>query len=251
MSRRVPNQARNADVHLPEYAQANTLPVRSAADLTAEQLWVLLELSLRHGGHPADRCYSQHLFEPTEADRAIIDRRIEAHRGEWAPWIALYAPPVCAPGPAAPAPETAAAPDEFTGELPPTETYSRRAWTWEPAGPDADGRLGTLTIELERDRGGREYDEYAVAELDPLPGLMGRVFRLVNMSETPPLPGFGERTAYEVVVGGLARCGCPAGQFRAQHGEKACKHLAVLALLVGSGVIGSTPAPALAAAHTT
>jgi len=239
MSRRVPNQGRNADVHLPEREQSNTLPVRSAADLTKEQVWCLLELAILHGGHPADRCYSRHGFEPTEADRAIIDRKIDAHRAEWGPWIRLLGGgPVVAVSAHEP-PRTAPEPDPNSGTLPPTDTYSLREWSWEPAAGegDGDGRTGTLVIDLERAKGGHDSDTYAVTELDPLPGLMGRVFKLVNMSETPPIPGFGERTTYETVVGGLCRCSCPAGQHRAKHGTACCKHLETLTAVVGRGLV--------------
>lgn len=128
------------------------------------------------------------------------------------------------------------------GTLPNTDTYSDRCWQWVPAVDEPDGSVARLVIE-QRKGTVREHDEYAVTELEPLPGLMGRRFKLVNMSETPPLPGFGERTTYETTVGGLPSCTCPAGQYRAAHGAHACKHLLTLFRLLEKGILDDLDEP--------
>lgn len=87
MSRRSPNQGRNQDVYLHPREQVSGIVPTSAGDLTAGQVWLLVELAARHGGHPADRCQTLYGFAPTDTDRAIIDRVMDDHAAEWSPWI--------------------------------------------------------------------------------------------------------------------------------------------------------------------
>ena len=81
-----------------------------------------------------------------------------------------------------------------------------------------------LSIEQQPARGAAELSCYRVEELDPLPGLVGRVFRL------HPLGRRGGEV-YRVVVGGLPSCSCKSGQCRRELGADACKHLAALTAL--------------------
>lgn len=89
MSREVPNQCVDRDVSRPLRQAPAAAPCR-ADDLTEGQLWVLLELALRNGGHPADRCYTMYGFEPTADDRQAVEWGIGLYREQWQPWIALY-----------------------------------------------------------------------------------------------------------------------------------------------------------------
>jgi hypothetical protein len=88
MSRKNPNRGRDQDVYLAPHEQVRPTPL-SAADLTPDQVRFLLEMSVRNGGHPADRCYTFWGFEATDADRRIIDNVIEVFRAEWEPWLKL------------------------------------------------------------------------------------------------------------------------------------------------------------------
>lgn len=110
----------------------------------------------------------------------------------------------------------------LSGELPETATYASRKWQWDPR--------GFLRIELKPIRKAPvETAVYAVEDLGELPGLMGRRFRLTKMFEAEQ----GE--PYEVMVGGLARCSCQAGQFRAKVGIDCCRHLACLSAAYEAG----------------
>lgn len=123
-----------------------------------------------------------------------------------------------------------------------TATYARRTCWWEPADPDApwhDGRLGTLTIEVVyAAKGGKvETDAYAVEELAPLRGLMGRRFELVNPADPD------QEEPYRVTVGGLPGCTCPAGAYRAKLGAACCKHVVALTKLTAAARPGELVAP--------
>jgi len=89
MSKAVPNQAVNQDVHLPR-PSGNGARVESAAELSDGQLWLLYELWLRHGLEVTDRCYSLFGFEPTALDRLLITSRIAGLLAGWGPWVGLY-----------------------------------------------------------------------------------------------------------------------------------------------------------------
>lgn len=215
------------------------------------------------GQEPADYCKSVFGFTPTDADRALIAKVVfrlctNADRGShtWvcdrlrAAWIerGWWSPAADAELPEGkPSPwwpdlepeipeDTAAgnwlAPLESglgparSGEMAPTASYHTRRWEWEPADVAADrwdGRDGTLWIAVEHGRKVEE-DGYKVEEMDPLPGLTGRVFRLTNLTD----PDVKE--PYRVVVGALQECTCMAGACRK---NATCKHLDAMRAICG------------------
>ena len=89
MSKAVPNQAVNQDVHLPR-PSGNGARVERASELSDGQLWLLYELWLKHGLEVTDRCYSLFQFHPTDADRLVIGRRVAGLLSGWGPWVGLY-----------------------------------------------------------------------------------------------------------------------------------------------------------------
>lgn len=116
--------------------------------------------------------------------------------------------------------------------LPATATYSHRAWGWFPSQPhlpEGDG-LGRLTIECVKGNR-KESTQYVVEELDPLPGLMGRQFRLTKLDDV---------TAYIMAIGGLESCSCMAGQTRAKE-KSVCKHRDAVRALIARGLLGGDP----------
>lgn len=119
----------------------------------------------------------------------------------------------------------------LTGSLPPTATYCRRSWVWIPGGPD--GRLGTLTIQLQKgERRGRrtvsvESDSYAIDwDTEPLTGVMGRAMLLAN--ETDP----DAAEVYKVVCGPRWSCNCKAALCKLE-----CKHAAAIRAMIEAGGI--------------
>lgn len=104
--------------------------------------------------------------------------------------------------------------DWVSKSMPETATYSHRAWEWVPsdrAGEDlAEDGHGVLGIELVRRSGGKvEKASYTVTELEAMPGLLGRRFRLQPRHQD-------DREPYTVTLGGTPSCTCPAGQTRAK-----------------------------------
>ncbi|MFO0806059.1 MAG: hypothetical protein U0791_23385 [Gemmataceae bacterium] len=118
-----------------------------------------------------------------------------------------------------------------TGELEPTirkgGKETARAWGWHPSIPGTGDGAGHLMIELTRGRQ-RETSRYVVEEIDPLPGLMGRQFRLRKCHSD---------TVYVVAIGGLPSCTCPRGQTGAAR-VNVCKHLDAIRALVAAGHLG-------------
>lgn len=111
-----------------------------------------------------------------------------------------------------------------TGELDPTATYSSRSWGWQPTwGIDGNGLL-TIAVKSRH----LETSQYSVEELDSLPGLMGRQFRLTKID--------GGK-AYVVAIGGLESCTCQAGQCRAKE-PSVCKHLDAMRAILARGLLG-------------
>jgi len=125
--------------------------------------------------------------------------------------------------------------DLKTGLLEPTATYLSRAWGWFRAVPGTGDGMGLLSIELTKPRS-RETTRYAVEEVEPLPGLLGRQFRLTK-SHTD--------TVYIVAIGGLPSCTCIAGQTRAG-AESVCKHQDAMRALLAAGHLGGDPSLAVA-----
>jgi hypothetical protein len=128
--------------------------------------------------------------------------------------------------------------DMVTGSLPATATYARRDYVWVPAsgGAYADGRIGSLTLVLQRSRrpGAKvETDTYGVdEELDrPLPAGV-RAFLLAN--DTDPEQPDVYRCVVGSDAGGLVhdRCACRAGEV-----GKTCKHLDAINTLVTDEVL--------------
>ena len=133
--------------------------------------------------------------------------------------------------------------DAYTDVLPPTKTYSRRSFCWIPAdpeSPEADGRIGNLTIKLQHSKSGVrrnvECDTYAVERDTPEPGDNGgTAFWLMNMTD----PDAEE--PYRCVVGGMnPKCGCTAGKCKVPPDEGAtlgCKHRDAIEHLIEGGYI--------------
>lgn len=123
-----------------------------------------------------------------------------------------------------------------TGLLEPTTKYGTRAWGWHHAVPGTGDGLGLLSIEV-TNGSRRETTRYVVEELDPLPGLMGRQFKLTKTHTD---------TSYTVVIGGLPSCTCQAGQCRLP-----CKHLDAVAAIAAkvlaepNQLTGGTPCLAI------
>lgn len=126
--------------------------------------------------------------------------------------------------------------------LPPTRTYARRSFVWIPADaehPEADGRIGLLSIKLQHSRSGVrrsvECDTYAVERDDAGPQDMGgQPFWLMNTTDPEA------EEVYRCVVGGLKpHCTCKAGKCRVppDEGTDGCKHRDALLYLVRNGII--------------
>jgi hypothetical protein len=124
-----------------------------------------------------------------------------------------------------------------SGDLPETATYAKRSWCYIPAdsGEHNDGRIGTLTITLQRAaRNGRatptkvESDTYAIeADSEPLTGVIGRAFLLSNLTD-PEQPD-----VYRTVIGPRCSCTCKAGLVRRDE----CKHVAALRDILAQEVL--------------
>lgn len=118
------------------------------------------------------------------------------------------------------------------GSLGETASYTSRGWGFVPSlDRGSDDGLGLLALECDRPNGFREESKYNLFELDALPGLMGRRFKLVR--SVPAEPPF-----YVVTLGGLPSCTCTAGQCRAKEGLRACKHLEALHVILNKGLLG-------------
>lgn len=88
MSRKAPNRIAPKDASAPGgYAHRAPRAARTAADLTADEVWFLLKMAILGGYSPADGCRRFFGFEATDADRTRIDAVIEEHRAEWAEQI--------------------------------------------------------------------------------------------------------------------------------------------------------------------
>lgn len=113
-----------------------------------------------------------------------------------------------------------------SGSLPDTRAFTDRAWAWVPSTePPADGRL---TIRQRKTRGRRlhEIDSYLVAEQEPQPGIMGRVFLVAKQNGA-------NAEVYQTIVGPLSFCDCTASRCHVPN----CKHRDALAALVAEGVL--------------
>ena len=128
--------------------------------------------------------------------------------------------------------------DMTQGVLEPTATSARREWIWIPAAPGVydDGRIGSLTILLQKGRGGHcrpEVDTYGVDEDLAAARPAGcRVFLLRNDTDD------SQPDVYACVVGMdhrgeiHQRCTCRAAEM-----GKACKHTATLLAMLEEEVI--------------
>lgn len=117
-------------------------------------------------------------------------------------------------------------------DLPPTATYARRMAVWLPADPsEGDGRLGSLTVVLQRSRKAGavvESDTYAVVADSPPLNQMGEAYLLLN--ETDP----DQPDVYKVVAGGpQPSCTCKAGLCRLP-----CKHKDAIRAVIDAGGLG-------------
>ncbi len=120
-----------------------------------------------------------------------------------------------------------------------TETYAKRSVLWIPADPDYpghDGRLGQLTIKLQRARGyGRvvEVGTYIVSPDTPEPKDYGcPAFWLYKVADDADDES-ANAEPYRAVVGPyLQRCGCMAGRC-----GLACKHADAIWMLMEQGDI--------------
>jgi hypothetical protein len=133
--------------------------------------------------------------------------------------------------------------DAYSEVLTPTRTYQRRSFVWIPADPDypeADGRLGNLSIKVQpsaRKLGAKvECDTYFVERDTPEPGdELGAAFWLINMTDPQ------QEAPYRCIIGGLKpKCGCKAGQCKVPADEGAtlgCKHQDALAYLIENGIL--------------
>lgn len=116
--------------------------------------------------------------------------------------------------------------DAVSDEMEPTRTYARRVWLWVPADtthPAWDGRLGDLTIQLQRTRraGCRvEQDTYAVQDEY---GPDGREFLLLNLTDPD------QEDVYRVHPESQT-CSCTAAQC-----GQICKHRDALSALLARG----------------
>jgi hypothetical protein len=124
--------------------------------------------------------------------------------------------------------------DTLRIELPPTKTYQRRECVWVPGSDGADGRDGTLTVNLQKGRrsGAKlESDTYAVEHQG------GPVFLVVKLT------GDNAGEVYGVSLHpthDLSSCTCDAGNFCVGN----CKHRDALKALVEYGEFDAAlPAP--------
>lgn len=130
--------------------------------------------------------------------------------------------------------------DAICLEMPPTATYGRRALLWVPVDhthPAWDGRCGTLTIKLQhaKYRAGAnvELDTYAVEEQPEQPGLPGRSFLVLNLTDPE------QEDVYEVCLGPVNLCKCKAGKCRVPD----CKHRSALAAVIEFGELAEPLIP--------
>lgn len=132
--------------------------------------------------------------------------------------------------------------DAVSDTLPPTRTYARRSFVWIPADaerPEADGRLGLLSIKLQHSKSGVrrtvECDSYSIERDTPEPGDMGgQAFWLMNTTDPE------SEEMYRCVVGGMKpKCTCTAGKCRvpADEGTAGCKHRDAIQHLIQMGAI--------------
>lgn len=130
--------------------------------------------------------------------------------------------------------------DALNLPLPRTRTYARRSCLWVPVDPTHplwDGRCGTLTIKLQhsKERAGCtvELDTYAVEEQPPQPGVMGRSFLFLNLTDPT------QEDVYEVCLGPVNLCKCKAGKCRLP----ACKHRDALEAVIAYGELAEPLIP--------
>jgi len=133
--------------------------------------------------------------------------------------------------------------DAYSDVLPATRTYARRSFVWIPVDadhPEADGRLGNLSIKVQHSKSGVhravECDTYAVERDTPEPGdNLGTAFWLANITDPEA------EEPYRCVVGGMTpKCGCKAGKCKVPAEEgctEGCKHRDAIAHLLGMGLI--------------
>jgi len=135
--------------------------------------------------------------------------------------------------------------DAYRDTMPPTRTYALREFIFvpvDPRYPEADGRLGNLTLKLQFRTGPRHnyaycLDSYAIERDTPEPGDDGgQAFWFFNLTDPDA------EQPYRCVVGGLRppRCNCKAGICRVP-GEPeitdGCKHRDGIQALLAAGLI--------------
>src|SRR6185503_17239434 len=98
--------------------------------------------------------------------------------------------------------------------------------------PEWDNRLGNLTIKLQHTKEGVgraiEIDTYAIKEVHLLPGAMGRVFLVLNITDPE------QSEPYQVLIGRESLCDCKAGKCKVPEGPgtMGCKHRDAVALML-------------------
>ena len=130
--------------------------------------------------------------------------------------------------------------DALNLPLPRTRTYARRSCLWVPVDPTHplwDGRCGTLTIKLQHSKSKAgaevEIDTYAVEEQAPQPGVMGRSFLFLNLTDDT------QEDVYEVCLGPVNLCKCRAGKCKLPD----CKHRSALEAVIAYGELAEPLIP--------
>lgn len=136
------------------------------------------------------------------------------------------------------------------GELPKTETYKSREWTWVAMPCRSELSDGSLTIVMTRGRKS-ETDRYSVQEMDG-ERFPGRVFLLEKLYEPESIPAEvkpGEDGPYMVCIadsGEHHTCTCKAGLT-----NKPCKHRdTILSVIDAGGLAPATEADLKAEAES-
>lgn len=130
--------------------------------------------------------------------------------------------------------------DALNLPMKPTATYARRSCLFIPVDtshPSWDGRCCTITIKLQHSKnktGAKiELDTYAVEEQPPQPGLPGRSFLFLNLTDPK------QDDVYEVSMGPINLCKCKAGKCRVP----VCKHRSALEEVMAYGELAETLIP--------
>lgn len=91
MSAHRPNSARGYDCNAPNEYERRT-KILNSLDLAPCQVWMAVQLALRNGTRPEERCWSLWNFEATPADTTRIHSVLAENRVSWLPWARLECP---------------------------------------------------------------------------------------------------------------------------------------------------------------